>query len=325
MTEILKRFTEYLVLDLLGMEAGQRFADSLLYFIPGFLTILALLIVVVYLMTAITSYLSMDKIRSYLERHKTLGMGNLFAAMLGAVTPFCSCSSVPLFIGMMQAKIPLGIALSFLITSPLVNEIAIAIFWVTYGWKVTLIYVTSGIVLGVLGGIVLEKLGLSKYIADWVQELNYQKPAVSQRSKPFSERIPGIHNEAGTMVKKLVPYVFAGLLIGSFIHGYVPESFFRDTISADNPLAVPLAVILAMPLYIDAVTILPVIESLVDKGVPLGTAIAFMMGSIGLSLPSAIMLKKVMKMKLIISFFATIGLGMIVSGYFFNLIFLRTF
>ncbi|MEX1268741.1 MAG: permease [Balneolaceae bacterium] len=321
LSDALTRFAEILVLDLLGMEAGQRFADSLLYFIPGFLTILALLVLVVYLMTAVTSYLSMDKIRFYLERHQKSGAGNLFASLLGAVTPFCSCSSVPLFIGMMQAKIPLGIALSFLITSPLVNEIAIAVFWVTYGWKVTVIYVLSGIVLGVAGGILLEKLGLSKYVADWVQEMEYQKAAVPGRRKCTSDRLSAIHAEASVTVKNLVPYVFAGLVIGSFIHGFVPESFFRETVAADNIFAVPLAVILAIPLYIDAVTILPVIESLVDKGVPLGTAIAFMMGSIGLSLPSAILLKKVMKMKLILIFFATIGVGMIVSGYFFNLIF----
>lgn len=320
-TDWINQFAEYLVFGLFGLEEGLRVTEALLYFIPGFTLLVLLLVVVIYLMTTITSYLSFDKIRLYLERRQQSGLGNLMASMFGAVTPFCSCSSIPLFVGMMQAKIPLGIALSFLITSPLVNEVAIVIFWVTYGWKVTVVYIASGIVLGVAGGMLLEKMGLSRHVADWVQNLAYQKNVAGDGKKSFKQRIPGIHKEASVTVKKLVPYIFLGILIGSFIHGYVPESFFRDTVSADNIFAVPIAVILAIPLYIDAVTILPVIESLTGKGIPLGTAIAFMMGSIGLSLPEAILLKKVMKPKLIVSFFVTIGAGMILSGYFFNLIF----
>jgi uncharacterized protein len=318
---LLNRPAEYLVYNILNLEEGARLAEALLYFIPGFVMLTILLTIVVYLMTAITGYLSFEKIRNYLEQHKKSGLGNVMASGFGAVTPFCSCSSVPIFIGMMQAKIPLGIALSFLITSPLVNEIAIAVFWVTYGWEITLVYVVSGVILGVIGGMLLEKLGLAESVADWVKDLAYQKVRESNKRDSFAERLPAIHNEAFATIRKLVPYVFLGILIGSFIHGYVPEAFFEETIAADNPLAVPIAVILAIPLYIDAVTILPVIDSLVAKGVPMGTAIAFMMGSIGLSLPSAILLKKVMKMKLIVSFFVTIGIGMILSGYFFNAVF----
>jgi len=176
-------------------------------------------------------------------------------------------------------------------------------------------------ILGVIGGMLLEKLGLAESVADWVRELEYQKMNESKSEKSFKDHLPAIHDEAFATVRKLVPYVFLGILIGSFIHGYVPETFFKETIAADNPLAVPIAVILAVPLYNDAVTILPVIDSLVAKSVPMGTAIAFMMGSIGLSLPSAILLKKVMKIKLIVSFFVTIGIGMILSGYFFNTVF----
>lgn len=320
-TQWLQKLADYLVLDLFKLEEGLPLTDALLYFIPGFTMIMVLLIIVVYAMSLFTTYLSFDRIRNYLEHHNRTGAGNILAAMFGAVTPFCSCSSIPVFIGMMQAKIPLGIALSFLITSPLVNEIAIAVFWVTYGWKVTLIYILSGILLGITGGIFLEKMGLSKYVADWIQNLDYQKPAGKKKRKSLKVRLPEIHKEASVTIKNLVPYVVAGLIAGSFIHGFVPESFFSDTVASDSLFSVPLAVILAIPLYIDAVTILPVIESLVDKGVPLGTAIAFMMGSIGLSLPSAILLKKVMKMRLILTFFATIGTGMILSGYFFNILF----
>ncbi|UTW66533.1 permease [bacterium SCSIO 12643] len=320
-TELLSQMADYLVYDLLGIVEQSLFGNALHYFIMGFTEIIVLVILVTYFMGIVTSYLPMDRIRLYLERNKKSGFGNVLAALLGAVTPFCSCSSIPLFVGMMQARIPLGIALSYLITSPLVNEIAIAIFWVSYGWKITVIYVTSGIVLGVVGGIVLEKLGMSKYVAEWIKQLGENKVENIEDKRSFVEHVPEIHAEAKTTLKKLVPYIFIGLAIGSFIHGYVPESFFETYISKSNPLAVPLAVLLAIPLYIDAVGVLPIIESLVDKGVPLGTAIAFMMASIGLSFPEALLLKKVMQKKLIIAFFSTIGIGMILSGFFFNLIF----
>ena len=321
LTSLLSRLADYLVYDLMYFEKTDVFGSALHYFIIGFTEIVLLVILVTYLMGIVTNYMPMEKIRAYLERNKTSGIGNLFASLLGALTPFCSCSSIPLFVGMMQARIPLGIALSFLITSPLVNEIAIAIFWASYGWKITLIYISSGIILGVFGGIILDKLGMAKYIADWVKSLEKMNIQGPQDSRSFKARIPEIHQEASKTVKKLIPYIFIGLAIGSFIHGYIPQSFFETYISKSNPLAVPIAVILSIPLYIDAVGILPIIESLVNKGVPLGTAIAFMMGSIGLSLPEALLLKKVMQKKLIVAFFTTICIGMIISGYVFNLIF----
>jgi uncharacterized membrane protein YraQ (UPF0718 family) len=321
LTQLLSRIADYLVFDLFGLAEATLFSNALHYFIIGFTEIVILVILVTYLMGIVTSYLPMDKIRVYLEKNKKSGLGNIFASLLGAITPFCSCSSIPLFVGMMQARIPLGIALSFLITSPLVNEIAIAIFWVSYGWKITVIYVASGIILGVLGGIILEKLGMAQYVADWIKELGENKSEVTKDERRFSLRLPEINTEALKTLKKLIPYIFIGLAIGSFIHGYVPESFFETYISKSNPFAVPIAVVLAIPLYIDAVGVLPIIESLVEKGVPLGTAIAFMMASIGLSFPEALLLKKVMQKKLIIAFFTTIGIGMIISGFLFNLIF----
>jgi len=321
LTQFLSSIADYLVYNLFGLEEASLFSNALHYFIIGFTQIVILVILVTYLMGVITSYLPMDKIRMYLEKNKKSGLGNVFAGLLGAITPFCSCSSIPLFVGMMQARIPLGISLSFLITSPLVNEIAIAIFWISFGWKVTLIYVLSGIILGVVGGVVLEKLGMAEHVADWIKNLGKNKAEMPVDKRSFSERLPVINTEAILTLKKLIPYVFIGLAIGSLIHGYVPESFFETYISKSNPFAVPIAVVLAIPLYIDAVGVLPIVESLVDKGVPLGTAISFMMASIGLSFPEALLLKKVMKKKLIIAFFTTIGFGMIISGFAFNLIF----
>lgn len=321
LTQFLSNIADYLVYDIFGIATDSVFGNALHYFIIGFTEIVILVILVTYLMGIVTSYLPMDKIRVYLEKNKKSGAGNIMASLLGAITPFCSCSSIPLFVGMMQARIPLGIALSFLITSPLVNEIAIAIFWVSYGWKVTVIYVLTGIVLGVLGGIILEKLGMAEHVADWIKNLGNQKAEATKDHRKFKQRLPGINAEALNTLKKLIPYIFIGLAIGSFIHGYVPESFFETYISKSNPFAVPIAVVLAIPLYIDAVGVLPIIDSLVGKGVPLGTAIAFMMASIGLSFPEALLLKKVMQRKLIVAFFTTIGIGMILSGFFFNLIF----
>lgn len=321
LTYLLSKIADYFVYDLFNLSETGLFSNALHYFIIGFTEIVILVIMITYLMGIITSYLPMEKIRRYLEKNKKSGIGNILASLLGAITPFCSCSSIPLFVGMMQARIPLGIALSFLITSPLVNEIAIALFWIAFGWKVTLIYVLTGIVLGIVGGVILDKLGMAEHIAEWVKELAENKVETAKDYRSFGQRLPGINSEALQTLKKLIPYIFGGLAIGSFIHGFVPESFFETYISKSNPLAVPIAVLLAIPLYIDAVGILPIIESLVGKGVPLGTAIAFMMGAIGLSFPEALLLKKVMQKKLIIAFFTTIGVGMIISGFFFNLIF----
>ncbi|WP_310993983.1 permease [Aequorivita marina] len=316
----LSKFADLIIYQLLDLDKSGLFASALHYFITTFILISVLVMLVTYIMGILQSYLPMEKIRDYLDRNKKSGFGNFLASALGAVTPFCSCSSIPLFVGMMQARIPLGIALSFLITSPLVNEIAIVLFWVAYGWKVTVIYIISGILLGVIGGIVLEKLKMEKYVADWLKKLDKNNSEQIKDKRSLALRFPAIHTEAIQTLKKLIPYIFIGIGIGSFIHGYVPQSFFEQYISANNPLAVPISVLLGIPLYIDAVGVLPVIETLVDKGVPLGTAIAFMMASIGLSLPEALLLKKVMKKKLIIAFFVTIGTGMIMSGYLFNLI-----
>ncbi|BDD05247.1 permease [Aureibacter tunicatorum] len=315
---------DYIVYQLLQMTEGTPYANALHYFLSGVTLIMTLVLLVTYLMGFINNYLPMEKIKGYLERNKSLGLGNLMASIFGAITPFCSCSSIPLFIGMMQARIPLGIALSFLITSPLVNEIAIVIFWSAFGWKITVIYILTGISLGVIGGILLEKLGMAKYVADWVKDLARQEVNNTKADSPklsFKERWPEIHQTAMTTLKKIGPYVFLGLGIGSFIHGFVPSSFVETYLSSESFWAVPLAVILAIPLYTDAVGILPIITTLIAKGVPMGTAIAFMMGAIGLSLPEFLLLKKVMKTKLVIAFFATIGIGMIISGYLFNILF----
>lgn len=265
---VLSEWVGYLLYDLLGISVETSLGVTVHYFLVTFTVLILLVVLVTYLMGTIVSYLPMEKVKSYLEDHRHSGFGNLAASVLGAATPFCSCSSIPLFVGMMQARMPLGIALSFLITSPLVNEIAIALFWATYGWKVTLVYVVSGILLGVLGGIILEKLGMEHHIAEWLKNLGKPVGQTQTLNKSFRERLPQIYADASQTIRKLAPYVFFGIMIGALVHGYVPESFFEEYIPKSNPMAVPLAVILSIPLYIDAVGILPVLESLVGKGVP---------------------------------------------------------
>lgn len=321
LTHFLTYLADFLVYGCFEISSTSKLGAALHYFIITFSEISILVVFVTYIMGIVTNYLPINKIRIYLERNKKMGLGNLAASTLGAITPFCSCSSIPLFVGMLKARIPFGITLSFLITSPLVNEIAIALFWVTYGWKVAVIYILTGILLGVIGGILLEKLGLAHHVADWLKTPDTFNTTVEKDNRTLFQRIPEINTEAIQTLRKLVVYVFIGIAIGSFIHGYVPQSFFESYLSKSNPLAVPIAVLAGIPLYIDAVGILPVLDSLVSKGVPLGTGIAFMMGAIGLSLPEALLLKKVMKRKLIVAFFTTIGIGMIISGFVFNLIF----
>jgi uncharacterized membrane protein YraQ (UPF0718 family) len=230
---------------------------------------------------------------------------------------------VPLFIGFVKCGIPMGVTLAFLITSPLVNEVAIALFIGMFGLKTTVIYVASGILLGTIGGYVLGRFKLERLLTPWVQGVIQQaerEGALEAEKLSFAQRLPGVAREAGGIVRSVILYVLIGIGIGALMHGFVPTGFFERYISKENPLAVPLAVILGVPMYANAAGVLPVIQVLVQKGVPLGTAIAFMMAVVGLSLPEATLLKKVMSIKLIAIFFGTVTFFIILSGYLFNAI-----
>ena len=267
----------------------------------------------------------MERLRNFLSRNKLYGGEYLLASIFGAITPFCSCSSVPLFIGFVQGGIPLGVTFSFLITSPLVNEVALAMFLGMFGWKVTLIYAISGILLGAVGGWTLGKMNLQNYLSDWVKQLweNAHRETGVPEEAPltFWQRLPEIFRSARDIVKSVVLYVVIGIAIGAAMHGYVPENFFAQYLGGGQWWTVPLAVVLAVPMYANAAGIVPVIQVFVAKGVPLGTAIAFMMGTVGLSLPEATLLKKVMTLKLIGIFFGTVTLFIVLSGWLFNVVF----
>ena len=324
MFDWIQQLADWLVFDILNLKEGDHLTNSLHFFIFDSIKIVLLVFIVIFFMGIVNSYFPVEKVRNYLSRKKLYGFEYLMASSFGVVTPFCSCSSVPLFIGFVKGGIPLGVTFSFLITSPLVNEVAIGLFIGLFGLKTTVIYVISGILLGTFSGIILQKLKLEKYLTPWVQEVLENSQRESEKFKaatvPFIERLPSIFAETKAILKGILPYVLVGIAIGGLMHGYIPEGFFEQYLSKNNLFAVPVATVLAVPMYSNASGILPVVQVLVAKGIPLGTAIAFMMGVVGLSLPEAMLLKKVMTFKLIGVFFGVVTLCIIISGYIFNII-----
>jgi len=321
----IEHLADWLVFDLFKLEEGNRLAEALHFFIYDSIKILLLVFVIIFLMGIVNSYFPVEKVRNYLSRKKLYGFEYLMASIFGVVTPFCSCSSVPLFIGFVKGGIPLGVTFAFLVTSPLVNEVAIGLFIGLFGLKTTVIYVVSGILLGTISGVILQKLKLEKYLSPWVQKVLENSQRESEKFEiektSFKDKLPSIWLETKTILKGILPYVLVGLAIGGLMHGYIPDGFFEQYLSKDNWFAVPIATILAVPMYSGASGVLPVVQVLVSKGIPLGTAIAFMMGVVGLSLPEAMLLKKVMTVKLIGIFFAVVTICIIISGYVFNIIF----
>jgi uncharacterized membrane protein YraQ (UPF0718 family) len=324
MFDWIQHIADWLVYDVFSLDKGQHLAEALNFFIYDTSKILILLFVVIFFMGIINSYFPIDKVKNYLSRNKLYGLEYLTASFFGVVTPFCSCSSVPLFIGFVRGGIPLGVTFSFLITSPLVNEVAIGLFVGLFGIKTTIIYVVSGILLGTISGVILQKLKLEPYLTPWVKEVlasaQRDQDIFIAEKKTLKQRLPVIWTEVLTILKGVIPYILVGIAIGGLMHGYIPEGFFEKYMDKDNLFAVPIATVLAIPMYSNASGILPVVQVLVAKGIPLGTAIAFMMGVVGLSLPEAMLLKKVMTLKLIAIFFGVVTLCIIISGYLFNII-----
>lgn len=320
----LPELVDYLTYDLFTLNVESHLGKAINFFVYDTVKILILLFLISSLMGVVNAYFPVERLRTYLTTKKLYGLEYFFASFFGAVTPFCSCSSIPLFIGFVQGGIPLGVTFAYLITSPLVNEVAVAMFLGLFGVKATLIYAGSGILLGMFGGYILGKLKLDRYLSDWVLEIQANSTRENAKwegeNTSFIDRLPAIIADGWGIVKKVLLYVIIGIAIGAAMHGYVPENFFTEHLSADKWYAVPLAVIFAVPMYANAAGIVPVIQVFVAKGVPLGTAIAFMMAVVGLSLPEATLLKKVMKWKLIGIFFGTITLFIILLGYLFNFI-----
>jgi len=324
MFDWLQNFADWLIYSLFNIGADTHLGTALNFFVYDVIKILILLFIVVFIMGIINQYFPIEKLKDYLNKKKMYGLEYFFSSLFGAITPFCSCSSVPLFIGFVQGGIPLGVTFSFLITSPLVNEVALALFLGMFGWKATLIYGASGIILGTLGGWVLGKFNLEPLLTDWVKKIlankNINADTYEEEKRSFRSRLPEISREAWEIVRGVLLYVIIGIAIGAAMHGYVPENFFEQYLDSGAWWTVPVAVILAVPMYANAAGIVPVVQVFVAKGVPLGTAIAFMMATIGLSIPEGTLLKKVMSIKLIGIYFGVVTLFIILSGYLFNIL-----
>lgn len=324
MFDWIQHFVDWLIYSVFSIGPDTHLGTALNFFVYDTLKILILLFLIVFFMGIVNAYFPIDRLKDYLNRKKLYGLEYFFASLFGAITPFCSCSSVPLFIGFVQGGIPLGVTFAFLITSPLVNEVAIAMFIGMFGLKTTIIYATSGILLGTIGGWLLGKFKLEPLLSDWVKSILANKIAQSNfeiENKTFRERLPEVIQSAWYIVKSVLLYVIIGIAIGAVMHGYVPENFFGQYLGGGEWWTVPLAIILAVPMYANAAGIVPVIQVFVAKGVPLGTAIAFMMATVGLSIPEATLLKKVMSIKLIAIYFGVVTLFIILSGFLFNVLF----
>lgn len=319
---MIQQFADWLVYGVMGLDASSHLGVAVNFFFYDSIKIIILLFLISMLMGIANAYFPIERLRNYLVTHRLYGLQYLLASLFGAITPFCSCSSIPLFIGFVKGGIPLGVTFAFLITSPLVNEVAVAMFLGSFGVRTTIVYVVSGIVLGMLGGMVLGRMNLDRYLSGWIRDIQRQSEAQADaweaEKTSFFDRMPSIVRGSWNIVRGVLVYVLVGIGIGAAMHGFVPDGFFERYLAAGNWWSMPLAVILAVPMYANAAGIVPVIEVFVAKGVPLGTAIAFMMSVVGLSLPEATLLKKVMTWRLIGIFFGVVTVFIIISGYLFN-------
>lgn len=321
---MIQTFADWLVYEIMGLNSMNHWGLAMNFFIYDTIKILLLLFCITLVMGYINSYFPVDKVRDYISGKKLYGFEYFLAVVLGAVTPFCSCSSIPLFIGFVKGGIPLGVTFAFLISSPLISEIAIAMFWGLFGLKATIIYVVSGMILGMAGGYILGRLNLYHLLTPWIKNILQQEVTndinhVTSRHS-FPQRFPNISRESWGIVKSVFLYIIIGVGIGAMIHGFVPTGFFEGYLGKNNPFAVPLAVIIGAPMYANPAGVVPVVGSLISKGVPMGTALTFMMSVIAISLPEAMMLKKVMTLKLMAYFFGFVIVSIIISGYVFNII-----
>jgi len=324
MFDWLQHLADWFVYSVLEIDASNKIGDALNFFVYDSIKIFILLMVITLLMGAINSYFPIDKVRNFLTNRKWYGLDYFVASFFGTITPFCSCSSVPLFIGFVKGGIPLGITFAFLISSPLVDAVTVAIFLGMFGLKTTIVYVVSGIILSMIAGYILGRMKLESLLTDWVKQLLNNKPVkneyLEEAPLSFTNRIPAIMKEAFGIVKSVSLYILIGVAIGGLMHGYIPTGFFETYISKDNPLAVPVAVILGVPMYSNTAGILPIMQVLVEKGIPLGTVIAFSMSVVALSIPEALLLKKIMSTKMLMIFLAVVTVCIILSGYLFNFI-----
>jgi uncharacterized membrane protein YraQ (UPF0718 family) len=311
---------DWLTYDLLGLDAGSRMGESVAFFLYDVPKILLLLSGMIFLVTTVRTFFSVERTRALLGGRRQ-GVGNVLAASLGVVTPFCSCSAVPLFIGFVESGIPLGVTFSFLIATPMVNEIALAMLFGLFGWQIAGLYLIFGLTIAVVAGIILGRLpNVEHGVEDFVWQISMGAGATVEHRLSWSERFATAARSAKEIVGKVWPFVVIGIAIGALIHGYVPEDALAGIMGKDAWWSVPAGVALGVPLYANAAGVMPVVHALMEKGAALGTVLAFMMSVVALSLPELIILRRVLKPRLIAAFVGIVAVGIILTGYLFNLI-----
>jgi uncharacterized membrane protein YraQ (UPF0718 family) len=314
---MLQEFADWLTYSILGLVQGTPLASSVNFFIYDSVKVTVMLAVIVFLVAIVRTFITPQKVKKWVAG-RTEGVGNVVAAVLGIPTPFCSCSAVPLFIGFVESGVPLGITFSFLIASPLINEVAAAMLLAMFGWQIAAIYIISGLLIAIIAGIILGRLHLENEVEDFVYKIKLHD--LAEKTMTWKDRLIFAKNESRDITLKVLPYILLGIGIGAVIHGYAPADFLVNIAGKNNPFAVPIAVLIGIPLYSNAAGMIPIMEVLTSKGMAMGTALAFMMAVIGLSLPEMIILRKVIKIKLLAIFAAILFVSFTLTGYLFNVV-----
>lgn len=315
----LQPVTDWLIDIAFGLTKGSPLTEALRFFVFELPKVLLLLTLIIFFVGIIRSYFSPERTRKILE-DKSHFTGNILASLLGIVTPFCSCSAIPLFLGFVESGVPLGVTFSFLIASPMINEVAVILLFGMFGWKTALIYVITGLVIAISAGYIITRLKLEHWVQDWVYQTNMGNADEGEEKQKLSDRIRFGYDAVKEIVGKVWVYVAIGIAVGAGVHGYVPQDFMAAIMGKSAWYSVPLSVLIGVPLYSNAAGIIPIVSVLIEKGASLGTALAFMMAVIGLSLPEMIILKKVLKLPLIFTFIGIVATGIMIVGFLFNAI-----
>jgi uncharacterized membrane protein YraQ (UPF0718 family) len=315
---VLKTLAEYLVFSVFALPRGSHVGSALAFFLYEAPKVLILLVLVVFGMGIVRTFFTPERTRRIFSRNHPHA-GYVLAALLGAVTPFCSCSAVPLFIGFVTSGVPLGVTFSFLVSAPMVNEVVLVLLFGLFGWKVAGLYLAAGLLTALVAGWTIGRLRLEGWVEEWVYGTK-TVGEIAEETPDWAKRVKAGKEAVHDIVGRVWPYVVAGILVGAWIHGYVPEGFMASIMGKKAWWSVPAAVLIGVPMYSNAAAIIPVVEALLAKGAALGTVLAFMMSVIGLSLPEAIILRKVLKLRLIIAFFGIVAVGILLVGFLFNLI-----
>ncbi|MDD1728275.1 MAG: permease [Methanospirillum sp.] len=317
--ELVQSAADWIVYTLLGLSPDSPAGSSLNFFIYDTVKIFILLLVIVYVVTFLRSFFSPEKTRAWLaERKGSTFIGHILAALLGIITPFCSCSAVPLFIGFVEAGIPLGVTFTYLIAAPMVNEVALVMLYGLFGWQIAAIYIVSGEVIAIVAGLIIGRFKLERFVEDYVYQVKVRDTRISMHNPTYSERLQESWLDTVEIIKKIWLYVVIGIGIGALMHGWIPANALAAYAGKDNPFAVIVAVIIGIPLYSNAAGVMPLVSELTRAGVAMGTALAFMMAVTALSIPEMILLRKVLKPRLLAVFISVVGVGIICTGYLFN-------